>query len=537
MLRTAIVFLILLFPSFLASQSTPSTGGPFTPDWNSLSRYKAPEWFRDAKFGIWAHWGPQCQPEQGDWYARGMYEEGSGYYNWHVKNYGHPSVAGFKDVIHAWKAEQWDPDSLVRFYKRVGAKYFFALANHHDNFDLWDSKYQPWNSVNMGPKKDIIAGWEKAARENGLPFGVSIHAAHAWTWYEPSQSADSTGPNKGVPYDGRLTKEEGKGTWWEGYDPQALYEQQHPKSVNNRDIGAMWDWGNGAARPSEDYGGKFYRRTIDLIDRVHPDLIYFDDTALPLYPVSNVGLKIAAEYYNGDMQRHNGKLNGVIFGKILTPEQKQCMVWDVERGAPDKIQELPWQTCSCIGGWHYDRRRYEEGRYKSAKEVIQMLVDIVSKNGNLLLNIPVRGNGTIDEKEVAVLQGIAAWMDINKESIYGTRPWFVFGEGPVADAVNPLNAQGFNEGKAKYSALDIRFNKKGNILFATVMGVPQGSVTMKELGKRAGHGIIRRIEIVGSSEPVKWEQGSDLLVIQKPATVPDPIALVYKLTMDNAPKK
>ena len=167
--------------------------GKFQPAWESLKQYQTPEWFRDAKFGIWAHWGPQCQPEDGDWYARGMYEEGSGQYKFHVAQYGHPSKFGFKDVIHEWKAENWDPEKLMALYKRAGAQYFFALANHHDNFDNYDSKYQPWNSVAIGPKKDLIGGWAKAARASGLRFGVSVHAAHAWTWYEPAQGADKKG--------------------------------------------------------------------------------------------------------------------------------------------------------------------------------------------------------------------------------------------------------------------------------------------------------------------------------------------------------
>jgi alpha-L-fucosidase len=156
--------------------------GPFTPDWDSLAAYRTPDWFRNAKFGIWAHWGPQCEPEFGDWYARGMYEEGSDAYKYHLKKYGHPSQFGFKDIIHQWKAERWDPDALVSLYKQAGARYFVALANHHDNFDLYASKYQPqWNSTRLGPKKDLIAGWGAAARRHGLRFGVSVHAAHAWT--------------------------------------------------------------------------------------------------------------------------------------------------------------------------------------------------------------------------------------------------------------------------------------------------------------------------------------------------------------------
>ena len=160
--------------------TTPIASGPFKPEWESLDKYQVPDWFRNAKFGIWAHWGPQCAPEFGDWYGRLMYEEGSDAYRNHLKKYGHPSKVGFKDVIHQWKAENWDPDGLVALYKKAGAKYFVALANHHDNFDTYNSRYQPeWNSTRIGPGRDLIAGWSKAARANGLRFGVSVHAAVA----------------------------------------------------------------------------------------------------------------------------------------------------------------------------------------------------------------------------------------------------------------------------------------------------------------------------------------------------------------------
>jgi alpha-L-fucosidase len=180
--------------------------GKFKPNWESFKQYQTPEWFRNAKFGIWAHWGPQCQPEFGDWYARNMYLEGSPDYKFHVEKYGHPSKFGFKDVIHQWKAEKWNPDALVSLYKNAGAKYFVALANHHDNFDNWKSKYQTWNSAKLGPKKDIIGGWAKAAQKHDLRFGVSVHGSRPWTWYESAQGADKSGPLAGVPYDGNLQK-------------------------------------------------------------------------------------------------------------------------------------------------------------------------------------------------------------------------------------------------------------------------------------------------------------------------------------------
>jgi alpha-L-fucosidase len=520
------------YPSPIRAGNETVAAGKFEATWQSLQQYKIPEWFRNAKFGIWAHWGPQCQPEQGDWYGRFMYDEDSEQYKWHVAHYGHPSKAGFKEVINDWKAENWDPEKLVALYKKTGAQYFFAMANHHDNLDMWNSKYQEWNTLRVGPKKNIVEGWAKAAKKMGLPFGLSVHASHAWTWFETAQRSDKNGPLTGVPYDGKLTKADDKGTWWEGLDPQQLYAQNHPLSEGSENIRSLWrqwDWWNGASIPSQEYCEKFFNRTIDLINQYNPDLLYFDDTGLPLYPVSDAGLKIAAHYYNHNMATHKGKLEAVLFGKVLTEQQKQCLVWDVERGAPDKIQDRAWQTCTCIGDWHYKRSTYDYNGYKSAATVIHMLVDIVSKNGNLLLNIPVRGNGTIDDKEIAILEGIAAWMDINKESIFDTRPWKIYGEGPVAETPNPVNAQGFNEGKTKYSNKDIRFNQKGKILYATVMGVPSEDITIKLLGKIKGNGKVNRIEMLGSKEKIRWKQNADALLIQKPGKIPNDLAVVFKI--------
>lgn len=540
--KTLLIVLVLLQNILLAQENfqspvrpadnEPIAAGKFQPTWESLKQYEAPVWFRNAKFGIWAHWGPQCQPGQGDWYARLMYKQGSEQYNWHVQNYGHPSKAGFKEVIYSWKAEKWDPEKLVALYKRAGAQYFFAMANHHDNMDLWNSKYQQWNSVRVGPHKDILAGWAAAAKKNQLPFGLSVHAAHAWSWLEVSQQSDKEGPLAGVPYDGKLKAADGKGTWWEGLDPMELYAQDHPLSEGSDNINTIhrqWNWGNGVTIPSQEYCEKFYNRTVDMINQFHPDLLYFDDTGLPLYPVSDAGLRIAAHFYNDNISRHNGKLEGVLFGKVLNEKQKDCLVWDVERGAPDKTQDLPWQTDTCIGEWHYKNSVHDNDQYKTAKDVIHLLVDIVSKNGNLLLNIPVRGDGSIDEKEISVLEGIASWMDINKESIFDTRPWRVFGEGPAADAANPINAQGFNEGKVKLTSKDIRFNQNGNILYVTVLGVPETSIVVKNLSASNKANGIAKIEVLGSKEKVTWNQNADHLKIEKPSTVPNEIALVYKV--------
>ena len=499
----------------------------FKPNWESLSKYKVPDWFRDAKFGMWAHWGPQCEPEAGDWYARGMYQEGSWQYKFHVKKYGHPSKFGFKDVINVWKADKWNPEELVNLYKDSGAKYFMAMANHHDNLDLYDSKYQPnWNTTKLGPKKDIIAGWEKAARKAGLPFAVSVHAAHAWSWFETSQRADKKGDLAGIPYDGNLTKEDGAGTWWEGLDPQELYAQNHPlseNSLNNGTIHSQWNWGNGVAKPSDAYIEKFYNRTIDLIDKYNPDLVYFDDTALPLWPISDAGLRIAAHLYNKSLEK-NETVQTVVTGKILDEQQRKAMVWDIEKGQSNNIEPLPWQTDTCIGNWHYDRGVYNDKRYKSAKTVIHTLVDVVSKNGNLMLNIPVRGDGSIDELERKIVEEIGVWMKLNSKSIYGTRPWKIFGEGPQQESAAALTAQGFNEGKGKpYTFKDIRFAQKEDILYATVMAWPEdGKILIKSLGKESKYHPqkIKKIKLLSTGEKLKYKQYSDFLEVYFPNDQP-----------------
>lgn len=517
------------FPGAQGHENEPMASGPFKPDWESLKQYKTPEWFADAKFGMWAHWGAQCQPEYGDWYARFMYDEGSDVYKFHCEKYGHPSKVGFKDVIHQWKAEKWNPEKLVELYKKTGAQYFVAMANHHDNFDNYDSKYQPWNSVKMGPEKDLIGGWAKAAKNQGLRFGVSVHGAHAWNWYETAQRSDKQGAMAGIPYDGKLAKANGKDAWWNGLDPQDLYAQNHPLSQGSENIGNIhkqWHWGEGVSIPDKSYCDKFYNRTVDLINKYHPDLVYFDDTALPLWPISDAGLKIAAHMYNESIMRH-GKLEAVINGKILTEEQRKCMVWDIEKGASNNIELLPWQTCTCIGGWHYDRRIYDRKDYKTARDVINQLVDVVSKNGNLLLNIPLRADGTIDEQELAVVEDIGRWMQVNGEAIFATRPWRIFGEGPSIAKATPLTGQGFNEGSAKnFTAEDIRFTTKGDTRYATFFGWPENR---KVLVKSIATEKVSAVELLGYHDKLEWEQTTNGLAVMLPENKPCHYAFVLKI--------
>ena len=490
--------------------NVPLVHGPFQPTWDSLKQYQCPDWFRDAKFGIWAHWTAQCVPEQGDWYAREMYLEGHADYKYQCEHYGHPSKIGFKDIDHLWHAENWDPERLLDLYQRAGAKYFVALANHHDNFDNWNSKYQSWNAVNLGPHKDIVGTWAKGARKRGMRFGVTVHAARTWDWFDVSHGADTEGPYKGIPYDGVLTKADGKGQWWEGYDPAELYGPA------------------GAARTPEAhaaYERKFYNRVMDLVDQHQPDLLYFDDGE----PPTSYGLDIAANYYNKNRQWHKGRLDAILNVKDDTSYIKKSMVQDYERGRSDQIAEHPWQTDTCIGDWHYRRSIYENHQYKTPDQVVKMLVDIVAKNGNLLLNIPVRGDGTIDADEVAFLEGMAAWMAVNQESIFGTRPWKVAGEGPVK-----IKGGGFSEGgEGRLTAQDFRFVTKGPTLYATALGWPDsGKLVVRTLAADASgiKGDVKNVELLGYPGKLSWARTAAGLEVTLPQAKPCDHAYALRIT-------
>jgi alpha-L-fucosidase len=509
--------------------------GPFQPTWESLAAgYKCPDWFRDAKFGIWAHWTAQCVPEQGDWYAREMYMQGSKDYNYQVAHYGHPSTFGFMEIDNLWKAEKWEPEKLMALYKAAGAKYFFALASHHDNFDCFDSTYHDWNSVKVGPKKDIVGIWEKAARAAGLRFGVSNHSAHAWHWFQTAYGYDAVGPLAGVRYDAfHLTKADGKGKWWDGLDPQDLYTGPNiviPDGITT--IKAMNAWHNAQDRVwyetpppnNPKFVENWYLRCKELIDKYHPDQLYFDDTGLPL---EQTGLDIAAHFYNSNIAEHGGQNEAVLNGKKLPPDHRAALVEDYERGVSDSILPDPWQTDTCIGVWHYDRSIYEKHRYKTVGQVVRMLADIVSKNGNLMLNIPLRGDGTIDDDELQFLQGMAKWMDAESEGIFATRPWKIYGEGPAKQIAGGM----FNEGKLGFGAQDIRFTTKGAVLYAYTLGVPSEAITIKSLARGAPFSkAVDAVALLGSNETIKFEQTDSALVIQKPDAFPADDVIGVKVT-------
>ena len=474
--------------------TTQIAPGPFEPEWKSLKQYRCPDWFRDAKLGIWAVWGPESVPQQGDWYARRLYDPKDADYQHHVEHYGHPSKFGFKDIIPLWKAERWDPDRLMGLYQKAGAKYFCMIAEHHDNFDCWNSKYQSWNALNLGPKRDIAAQWQKAAREHGLRFGMTEHLAASWWFYGLAKGADKTGPLAGVPYDGADPRF--ASLYWTGnlrakgyYDPTAPDEVQR-----------VW-----------------FHRIQDLVDRYHPDLLY-SDSPLP-YPDA-YGRKLLAHYYNDNARRHEGRVEAVYNCK---QDSQGMWVQDLERGVMNKICPTPWQTDTCVGDWYYDARRAKRHGYKSATLIIRMLADIVSKNGNLLLNFPPRPDGTLDDDEQKILDAMAAWMPINGEAIFGTRPWRIYGEGAAA-----IPSRMFNEGGLRYTSHDIRFTTKGNVLYAIALDWPaDGKLRVRSLGVSAGK--IQSVVLLGSSEPPAWSQQGDGLAVTLPAKKPCEHAYVLKI--------
>lgn len=502
---------------FGATAADAIASGPFQANWDSLkSQYQAPDWFRDAKFGIWAHWSAQCVPEAGDWYARNMYIQGQKQYQHHLEHYGHPADTGFMEMNNRWKAEKWNPDELMGLYARAGAKYFVSLANHHDNFDNYNSRFHAWNSTRVGPRRDIVAGWAKAARAHGLKFGVSNHSAHAWHWFQVAYGYDPEGARAGQRYDAfKLTKYEGKGKWWDGLDPQELYGgavMPMPDGITSiKDAGVfheahdrIWEEAPPLANPA--FVRMWQLRCRDLIDSYRPDLLYFDNTGLPL---GQAGLDMTAHLYNSSIAWH-GSQQAVVNCKLLPEDRRAAVVEDVERGFRAEILPQPWQTDTCIGDWHYNRERFLQKSYMSASAVVHRLCDVVAKNGCLLLSIPVRGDGSIDEEERKIVEGITTWTQRYGEAIFASRPWRISGEGPTQVEVGHLN-----EGKAKaFVAADIRFTTKGSALYAMTLGKPQGAVLIRSL---AGVGNVQKVEIVGAGGALDFRQDAEGLHVTVPA--------------------
>lgn len=494
----------------------PVYPGAYEPTWESLRHYEVPEWFRHAKLGIWSHWDPQSVPEQGDWYARKMYMEGNRLYRHCVENYGHPSEFGYKDLCALWTCDQWDPDAFVDLAVTAGGKYFVALANHHDNYDTWDSLYQPWNSVNLGPRQDVIGLWAQATRKRGLPFGVTVHASPARTWgqFMPVRfAADTGGPKKGVPYDAvTATLQDGRGQPWEGLDPRDLYGPPHKKEDDSN---------------TSPFANQFMWRVNDLL-KYNPDLLYFDESAgtvnLDLgvkMGFGPLGPRIAANYYNRSMAMNDGREIAVLNIKAIGGPHnsldsmaearlvEQCLVKDSEKKTERAIQPYPFQTDDSLGPWHMDTNRpYSH----DARWVIHTLVENVSKNGNLLLNVPQRAQGNVDPEAVVICRGIGAWLKTHGEAIYGSRPFEI-----CRSATQP-----------------VYFTRNNGKVFATCLEWPVGgilSIPELRLGG-ATMGNVQQVHLLGSSHPIPFKQSNHGLELSLPESAPNPIAAVFAIEHD-----
>jgi alpha-L-fucosidase len=466
------------------------TDAPFEPTLTSLAGFQVPDWFRDAKLGIWAHWGPQSVPRYGDWYARNMYREGSDQYCYHLRTYGHPSRFGYKDVAALWSAEQFDPEALMDRYVAAGAKYFVALAAHHDNFLNYDSALHRWNSVKVGPGRDIVAAWQAAAASRGLPFGLTEHLGASFTWWAASKGADEDGPYRGVPYDGADP----------AYEDLYLPNREHYDQARD-DILEPWYTAN----------PWWHRRWLalvsEMIDRYQPDLLY-SDGPLPFEADGYAaGAAAVARLYNTSAARH-GVNRAVYTQKARDPKLARIGVFDVERSQEPEIRPEPWQTDTCVGGWFYDVRSV----YKTPGHVLEILVDVVAKNGNLLLNVPQRPDGTLDDECEYLLAEMARWVAICGEGIFGTRPFRVYGEGPTQVLIDH-----FREDRVTWTAHDFRFTQRGDTLYAFQMRWPADRQAL--ISTLTPADPVRSVRLLGAGA-VAWQQTDAGLLVELPPVGP-----------------
>ena len=526
-----IVFLIFIA---LISGNTAFSQKELT--WNEIQKiYKFPSWYTQARFGIWVHWGAQTQPlKGGGWYARHMYMQdvgrqkwGKNAYEYHLKTYGHPSEKGYMEVLRDWKAEKLNTDELVKYFKSIGAKYFVALANHHDHFDNWNSTYQPWNSVNVGPHKDIIGLFAASAKKYNIPYGVSSHDDRFLGWWTPAFGSDKSGPKKGVPYDGNMTKEDGKGKWWEGLDPADLYglppEKRTPEYIKK--VKENW-----------------LLRHEELVTKYDIDMIWFDGYG---FPYKEYGKELCRIFLNNDYN-DNGEFNKVVVGKI---SEDPIIVKDFEKGGSNEILNHPWQGITTFRTWFY--KEDPEAEYKqNDRTIIELLCDYSSKNGNLLLNVELKGDGTIPPDQKVWLDSIGNWLRVNGEGIYATHAWKIYGDNIGGGAASMKNSnlsetdlsaqqqkkqsEQFNErtlNSPLYPYDEVRFTVKGDVLYVMVLDPEEGAIEIPSLGKESKYDVkkISSVRMLGSDKKIKFKQKKDKLILHVPAERPTSYAAVFEV--------
>ncbi|BDD08100.1 alpha-L-fucosidase [Fulvitalea axinellae] len=502
--------------------------------WEELrAKFECPAWYTEGKLGIWTHWGPQSQPEKGGgWYARHMYMQdigretwGKNAYTYHVETYGHPSEIGYKDVLNEWKADKLDTDALMKYFKSLGAKFFVGMANHHDHFDNFDSSHQPWNSVNVGPKRDIVGEFAKSAKKYGLPFGVSSHDDRHLSWWKTAFGADKHGPKKGIPYDGHMTKEDGKGKWWEGLDPADLYglppEKRTPEWIKKNSENWM-------------------QRHLELVRKYDLDMLWFDGY---LYPYGEYGRKVCEEFYNKSL-RENGKIDGLIAGKFggISKEDQKAFVLDFERGYTSEILRRPWQSITTLNGWFHKNERADR---LNARVLIENFSDILSKNGVLLLNVELLGDGSFPEEHRKEFDDFGAWVNLNAPAIYKSKAWKVLGDNLDSDKAGLFaadetdleqankKAHNFNErdlNSPPYGKDEVRFTVRDNKLYVFVLNPETGTIRLPKLGldSRFKPGKVSSVRMLGGTA-VNFEQTDDYLQLSVPAERPNEYTAVFEL--------
>ncbi|MFL6306049.1 MAG: alpha-L-fucosidase [Candidatus Sulfotelmatobacter sp.] len=475
--------------------------GPFRPDWESLQKYEAPDWYRDAKFGIFIHWGVYSVPAFGnEWYPRLMYVDGSPEYKHHIATYGALDKFGYKEFIPMFKAEHYDPAAWAQLFKRAGAKYVVPVAEHHDGFAMYDSGLSDWTAAKMGPHRDTTGELAKAVRAEGLHFGLSLHRVEHDFFLGPGRTIVS-----------------------DVNDPQyaSFYGPAH--SWLRGSLSSPLD--NDFTYVSSAWADDWLARSAELVEKYHPDLVYFDWWIGQASIRANLA-RFAAFYYNSALQ--HGDHAGVINYKDYAM-QEHSAVLDLERGQLSEIRSMPWQTDTSVSNksWGY----ITNDTFKSPEFIVHQLVDIVSKNGNLLLNIGPRSDGTIPEEVQQVLLDVGTWMAVNGDGIYGTRPWRIYGEGPTKAAAGSFH----DTDTTNYTAEDFRFTTKGDALYVLGLSWPKnGEAMIHSLASTAGSTSVQSVALLGSDARIKFEQRPEGLHVLLPAQPPAKYA--YALRIEFAPR-